>query len=68
MNPQELQNLMISYHNAYEQGQINKEELVSLLYGINIEEGLGDDAESLFRKEQMNLMLNAAINAASLLV
>lgn len=68
MTPQQLQELVISYHNAYEQGQINKEELVSLLYGINIEEGLGDDAESLFFKEQMNSMLNAAINAASLLV
>lgn len=68
MNPQELQQVIISYHNAYEQGQITKEELVSLLYGINIEEGLGDDAESLFFKEQMNSMLNAAINAASLLV
>lgn len=67
MNPQQLQELVISYHNAYEQGQINKEELVSLLYGINIEEGLGDDAESLFYKEQMNTILNAAINAASLL-
>lgn len=67
MNPQQLQELVISYHNAYEQGQINKEELISLLYGINIEEGLGDDAESLFYKEQMNTILNAAINAASLL-
>lgn len=67
MTPQQLQELVISYHNAYEQGQINKEELVSLLYGINIEEGLGDDAESLFYKEQMNTILNAAINAASLL-
>lgn len=67
MNPQQLQELIVSYHNAYEQGQINKDELVSLLYGINIQEGLGDDAESLYFKEQMNTMLNAAISAASLL-
>ena len=67
MNPQELQQVIISYHNAYEQGQITKEELVSLLYGVNIEEGLGDDAESLYMKEQLNTILNAAINAASLL-
>lgn len=67
MTPQELQQMIVTYHNAYEQGQISKEELVSLLYGINIEEGLGDDAESLYCKEQMNIILNAAINAASLL-
>ena len=67
MTPQELQELIISYHNAYEQGQINKEELVSLLYGINIMEGIGEDAEALQTKEQLNTILNAAIQAASLL-
>ena len=68
MNPQQLQELIVSYHNAFEQGQVTKEELISLLYGINLEEGLGNDAESLYYKEQMNTMLNAAISAASLLV
>jgi hypothetical protein len=67
MSPQELQELIISYHNAYEQGQINKEELVSLLYGINIMEGISEDAEGLHRKEQLNMILGAAITAASLL-
>mgnify|MGYP003335569276 FL=1 len=67
MNPLELNELIISYHNAYEQGQINKDELVSLLYGINVMEGLGDDVESLQTKEQLNTILNAAISAASML-
>jgi hypothetical protein len=67
MTPQELQGLIISYHNAYEQGQINKEELVALLYGVDIMEGIGEDAESLAHKEQLNTILNAAIQAASLL-
>lgn len=67
MSPQELQELIVSYHNAYEQGQINKEELVSLLYGINIMEGISEDAEGLQRKEQLNMILGAAISAASLL-
>lgn len=67
MTPLELQELVISYHNAYEQGQINKEELVSLLYGINVMEGIGEDAEALQTKEQLNTILNAAIQAASLL-
>lgn len=67
MTPLELQELVISYHNAYEQGQINKEELVSLLYGINVMEGIGEDAEALQTKEQLNTILNAAIQAASML-
>ena len=67
MTPQELQGLIVSYHNAYEQGQINKDELVALLYGINIMEGIGEDAESLQTKEQLNTILNAAISAASML-
>ena len=67
MTPQELQELLISYHNAYEQGQISKEELMSLMSGINIMEGLGDDVDSMHTKEQLNTILNAAIQAASLL-
>ena len=67
MNPIQLQELIVSYHNAYEQGQINKDELVALLYGINVMEGLGEDVESLQTKEQLNTILNAAISAASML-
>lgn len=67
MTPEQLQELLVSYHNAYEQGQISKEELVSLIAGVNIMEGLGDDVESMHRKEQLNTILNAAISAASLL-
>ena len=67
MNPLELNELIISYHNAYERGEINKDELVALLYGINVMEGLGEDVESLQTKEQLNTILNAAISAASML-
>ena len=67
MTPQELQQLIISYHKAFEQGQINKEELVALLQGVDIMEDIGEDAESLAHKEQLNTILNAAIQAASLL-
>lgn len=67
MTPQELQELIISYNIALEKGQINKEEYVSLLYGINVMEGIGEDAEALRTKEQLNTILNAAIQAASLM-
>ena len=67
MNQIDLHDLIISYHNAYERGEINKDELVALLYGINVMEGLGEDVESLQTKEQLNTILNAAISAASML-
>jgi hypothetical protein len=66
MTPQELHELVNSYKVAVEQGQINKDEYVSLIYGINVMEGINDDAEGLLLKEQLNTILNAAIDAASL--
>ena len=66
MTPQELNELVNSYKVAVEQGQITKDEYVSLIYGINVMESINDDAEGLLLKEQLNTILNAAINAASL--
>jgi len=66
MTPQELNELVNSYKVAVEQGQITKDEYVSLIYGINVMEGINDDAEGLLLKEQLNTILNAAINTASL--
>ena len=66
MTPQELHELVNSYKVAVEQGQITKDEYVSLIYGINVMEGINDDAEGLLLKEQLNTILSAAINAASL--
>jgi hypothetical protein len=66
MTPQELHELVNSYKVAVEQGQITKDEYVSLIYGINVMEGINDDAEGLLLKEQLNTILTAAIDAASL--
>ena len=68
MTPQELQELVNSYKQALEQQQITKEEYIALIYGINVMEGISDDADGLIQKEQLNTILNAAINAASLMV
>ena len=67
MTPEQLNALIIEYNKALEQGQITKEEYVELLKGINIMEGLADDAEGLALKEQLNVIINAAITAASLM-
>jgi predicted metal-binding transcription factor (methanogenesis marker protein 9) len=67
MTPQALQELIMTYDAALQQGQISKEEYMTLLQGIDIMEGIGNDAESLQTKEQLNMIINAAISAASLL-
>jgi hypothetical protein len=67
MTPEQLNALIIEYNKMFEQGQITKEEYVQLLQGINIMEGINDDAEGLALKEQLNTILNAAITAVSLM-
>ena len=67
MTPELLNSYIIEYNKALEQGQINKEEYVELLKGINVMEGIADDAEGLALKEQLNVIINAAISAASLM-
>jgi phage tail tape-measure protein len=68
MNPEQLQQLINEYNNMLASGQINKEEYVQLLQGVNIMEGIADDAEGLALKEQLNTILNAAISVASMAV
>ena len=68
MTPEQLNNYIIEYNKSLEQGQISKEEYMELLKGINVMEGIADDAEGLALKEQLNVMINAAISAASLMV
>ena len=68
MTPELLNNYIIEYCKAFENGEITKEEYLELLKGINIMEGIADDAEGLALKEQLNVMLNAVISSASLMV
>jgi hypothetical protein len=67
MTPELLNNYIIEYNKALENGEITKEEYVELLKGINVMEGIADDAEGLALKAQLNVMINAAISAASLM-
>jgi hypothetical protein len=67
MNTEQLNALIIEYNKMLAEGQITKDEYVQLLQGINIMEGINDDAEGLALKEQLNTILNAAITAASLM-
>ena len=55
MRPDELQQLLISYHNAHEQGQISKEELVALIQGIDVMELIAD-----YVKDRKSTRLNSS--------
>lgn len=68
MNPETLNTYIIEYNKMWADGQISKEEYIQLLQGINIMEGINDDAEGLALKEQLNTMINAAISVASMAV
>jgi phage tail tape-measure protein len=68
MNPEQLNALIIEYNKMWAEGQISKEEYVQLVEGINIMEGINDDAEGLALKEQLNTMINAAISVAKMAV
>ena len=67
MIPEQLNAYIIEYNKMLADGLVTKEEYVELLKGINIMEGIADDAEGLALKEQLNLIINAAISAASLM-
>ena len=67
MNPQDLQNLCDEYKAMVDAGSITKEEYLLLLTGINIMDGLNEDAEGLQLKETLNTILNAAVTAASIM-
>lgn len=68
MNPEQLNALIIEYNKMWAEGQISKEEYIQLVQGINIMEGINDDAEGLALKEQLNTIINAAISVASMAV
>lgn len=68
MSPEQLNELIIEYNKMWAEGQISKEEYIQLVQGINIMEGINDDAEGLILKEKLNTIINAAISAASMAV
>ncbi len=68
MTPEQLNAYIIEYNKMWAEGQISKEEYIQLIQGINIMEGINDDAEGLALKEKLNTMINAAISVASMAV
>lgn len=67
MNLAELQTYFNEYNQAYESGDISKEEYASLLRGLEAEQVITNTAEELEFKENLNTAINAAINAVTAL-
>jgi hypothetical protein len=67
MNLAELQTYFNEYNQAYESGQISKEEYANLLRGLEVEQVITSTAEELEFKENLNTAINAAINVATAL-
>jgi len=67
MRPQELQNLCDQYKAMVDAGTITKEEYLELLLGLDVLQGIEEDAQTLELKETLNTILNAAVAAASVM-
>ena len=65
MNTAELATYYNEYTQAYESGQISKEEYLNLLQGLEVEKAVATTAEELQFKEQLNVAINAAITVVS---
>jgi hypothetical protein len=53
------------YTNAYNSGQISKDEYLNLLQGLEVEKVVTGTAEELHFKEQLNVAINTAITVVS---
>ena len=65
MNLNQIELSYTEYTQAFEAGVISKEEYKNLLEGLEIEQAITMSAEELHRKEQLNIVINAAIMIAS---
>ena len=65
MNLNQIEQSYAEYTQAFEAGVISKEEYKNLLEGLEIEQAITMSAEELQRKEQLNIVINAAIMIAS---
>lgn len=66
MTLQELHQLAVEYKGLHESGQINNAEYADLLKGLDMSAIITSNTEELEAKEQMNVYINAAIAAASM--
>jgi hypothetical protein len=64
----ELEHTFNEINRAFESQEISKEEYKNLLAGLEVERIVTMNAEELQRKEELNKIINAAINVVSAIV
>lgn len=67
MTLQEINAQLIEINNLYQSGQISAPEYKSLLEGLEISQVVCETAEEMAYKEDLNKVINHAINAISLI-
>jgi hypothetical protein len=67
MTIQEINAQLIEINNLYQSGQISPAEYKSLLEGLEISQVIAESAEEMQQKEDLNKVINHAINALSLI-
>jgi hypothetical protein len=67
MTVQEINAQLIEINNLYQSGQISPAEYKLLLEGLEISQVIAESAEELQQKEDLNKVINHAINALSLI-
>lgn len=67
MTLQEINAQLIEINNMYNSGQISPAEYKSLLEGLEISQVIAESAEEMAFKEDLNKIINNAINALSLI-
>lgn len=65
MTLQEIEQTYHEYTGMYHTGTINKDEYLNLLRGLEVEKAVSLNAEEMHQKEQLNQIINAAINVVS---
>lgn len=65
MTLQELAENFNEIKTAYEAGELNQEEYVNLLQGLDTAKAIEEGTEDLEKKSEMNRMINAALAAVS---
>lgn len=68
MTLQEIEQMYHEYTGIYQTGELSKDEYLNLLRGLEVEKAVSMNAEEMQKKEDLNQMINAAINIVSAVV
>jgi len=68
MTLNDIEQMYHEYTGMYQTGAMSKDEYLNLLRGLEVEKAVSMNAEEMQKKEELNQMVNAAINIVSMAV